>query len=383
MRRVCLIAVFALAGCGLFGGGDEGTSELPAALTEFDPTLTVRKLWSASMGGDAKALRLGLSPATDGARIFVGSHNGQAAAFDAGSGQRHWAVRTELALAAGPSYGDGIVVFGTSDGELLALDAETGQERWLQEVGGEVLAPPSIGSSVVVVRTVDGRLRGFSVDDGRDLWSVEQTVPSLTMRGNTAPYVTGTIVVTGFDNGRLGAYEISSGDPRWEVAVATPTGRTEIERLVDISAGLQVVGNDVYAVSYHGRAVSVALETGLLLWQQELSSHSGLGADWNSVYVTDEFSEVVALDRNRGTPKWRQNVLRLRDVTAPTPYGNAIVVGDLEGYLHWLNPSDGNLLARVRAASQRIGAAPLVVGQNLFAQADDGTVAAFTVVVDE
>jgi len=127
----------------------------------------------------------------------------------------------------------------------------------------------------------------------------------------------------------------------------------------------------------------VALETGLLLWQQELSSHSGLGADWNSIYVTDEFSEVVALDRNRGTPRWRQDVLRLRDVTAPTPYGNSIVVGDLEGYLHWLNPLDGNLLARVRAASQRITAAPLVVGDNLFIQSDDGTVAAFTVVVDE
>lgn len=383
MRWLSFIAIFLLGGCGLFGGGDDNPIELPAELTEFDATLTVRELWSIKVGGGAEALRLGLAPATDGARIFAGSHSGQAAAFDSRGGQSHWDVRTDLALAAGPSYGEGAVVFGTSDGELLALSAETGEERWVQEIGSEILAPPSIGSGVVVVRTVDGRLQGFSVIDGRELWSVEQTVPSLTMRGNTAPYITGSVVVTGFDNGRLGAYEVFSGDPRWEVAVATPTGRTELERLVDISAGLQVVGNDVYAVSYHGRAVGVALETGLLLWQQELSSHSGLGADWNSVYVTDEFSEVVALDRNRGTPRWRQDVLRLRDVTAPTPYGNSIVVGDLEGYLHWLSPSDGNLLARIRAASQRIAAAPLVVGENLFIQSDDGTVAAFTVVADE
>jgi len=383
MRWLSFIVIFLLGGCELFGGGDDDPIESPAELTEFDATLTVRELWSIKVGDGAEALRLGLAPATDGARIFAGSHSGQAAAFDSRGGQSHWDVRTDLALAAGPSYGDGAVVFGTSDGELLALNAETGEERWVQEIGSEILAPPSIGSGVVVVRTVDGRLQGFSVIDGRELWSVEQTVPSLTMRGNTAPHVTGSVVVTGFDNGRLGAYEISSGDPRWEVAVATPTGRTELERLVDISAGLQVVGNDVYAVSYHGRAVGVALETGLLLWQQELSSHSGLGADWNSVYVTDEFSEVVALDRNRGTLRWRQDALRLRDVTAPTPYGNSIVVGDLEGYLHWLNPSDGNLLARVRAASQRIAAAPLVVGDNLFIQSDDGTVAAFTVVADE
>jgi len=165
--------------------------------------------------------------------------------------------------------------------------------------------------------------------------------------------------------------------------VAAPTGRTELERLVDISAGLRVAGSDVFAVGYHGRAVGIALETGLVLWQQELSSYSGLGVDLNSVYVTDEFSEVVALNRGAGTPMWRQNALRLRDVTAPTAYGTTIVVGDFEGYLHWLNPSDGSFLARERAASNRIASAPLVVGRSLFAQAEDGTVAAYQVLIEE
>jgi outer membrane protein assembly factor BamB len=229
---------------------------------------------------------------------------------------------------------------------------------------------------------VDGQLRGFSAADGRLLWSVVQTVPALTTRGNTAPYIAGTVVVTGFDNGRLGAYDISNGEPFWEVPVAVPTGRTELERLVDMSAGLQVVGNDVYAVGL-GRAVSIALETGLMLWQHEISSHSGLGADFNFVYVTNDESEVVALDRAGGTPRWRQNALRLRDVTAPTRFGRTIVVGDLEGFVHWLSPDDGRFLARERASSQRIAATPLVVGENLFVQSEDGTLTAFAIVVDD
>jgi outer membrane protein assembly factor BamB len=293
-----------------------------------------------------------------------------------------WVVDTDLPLAAGPSYDDGLIVFGTTDGDLLALNAETGEEVWRQAVGSEVLAPPAIGSDVVVVRSVDGRLRGFSSADGRFLWSVEQSVPALTTRGNTAPYIAGAVVVTGFDNGRLGAYEIISGDPLWEVAVAIPTGRTELDRMVDMSAGLQVVGNDVYAVGL-GRAVGVALETGLVIWQQELSSHSGLGADFNHVYVTNELSEIVALDRTRGTPRWRQSALRLRDVTAPRRFGRTVVVGDLEGYVHWLDPDDGSFLARARASSRRISAAPLVVGENMFTQSEDGTLAAFTIVIDD
>ena len=369
-------------GCSLFGGGDEDPIEPPAELVQFEPTLEVRKIWSARVGGDSERLRLGLAPATDGVRIYAGSYDGRAAAFDAREGDRVWAVDTELPLAAGPGYDDGLIVFGTTDGDLIALNAETGEEVWRQAVGSEVLAAPAIGSDVVVVRSVDGRLRGFSSADGRLLWSVVQSVPALTMRGNTAPYIAGAVVVTGFDNGRLGAYAINNGDPLWEVTVAIPTGRTELDRLVDISAGLQVIGNDVYAVGL-GRTVGVALETGLVLWQQELSSYSGLGADFNYIYVTSVLSEVVALDRTAGTPQWRQGALRLRDVTAPSRFGRTLVVGDMEGYVHWLDPDNGNFLARERASSERIVAAPLVVGLNLFTQSDDGTLAAFTIVVDD
>ncbi len=373
LAAAVLIAV--TAGC----GRDNDSGEAPAELVSFDERLEVRRLWSTRVGGSAERLRLGLSPATDGARIFAASYGGDVAAFDLENGRRSWSSQTNLPLSAGPAYGAGVVALGTTDGELIALEADTGAELWRQAVGAEVLAPPAIGGEVVALRTVDGRLRGYSSLDGRELWTVVQTVPALTMRGNTAPYVAGSSVVAGFDNGRLGAYQLSSGDVLWEFAVAAPSGRTELDRLVDISAGLQVAGNDVFAVGYHGRAIGVALENGVVLWQQELSSYAGLGVDVSSVYVTDEFSELVALERDSGTPRWRQDALRLRDVTAPAAFGNTIVVGDFEGFLHWVDPGDGSFLARERAASNRITSAPLVVGRNMIVQSEDGTVAAYTV----
>jgi len=276
-----------------------------------------------------------------------------------------------------------VLAFGTNDGDLITLEADSGEERWRLQVGGEVLASPAIGGGVVVLRTVDGRLRGYSALDGRLLWTVEHNVPSLTLRGTTAPVISGNAVIAGFDNGRLGVYEVTTGEARWEAPLATPTGRTELERIVDISAGLAVVGNDVYAVGYHGRAVAVGLETGLLGWQQELSSYAGLGAGFNAVYIADEFSQIVTLDRNAGTPLWTQPALRLRDVTAPTFYRGTVVVGDFEGYLHWLDAEDGRFLARERVASRQIGNSPLVVGNNVYAQAEDGTIAAYTIREEE
>ena len=368
----------ALVGC----AGRKDKSEPPAELTEFQPTIDIDKVWSHKVGGKSERLRLGLRPATDGARIFAGAYDGQVGSFDAEKGDKVWSVKTNLPLTAGPGFGDGMLAFGTANGDLLVLDAATGEERWRQPIGSEVLAAPAIGSGVVVARTVDGRLRGFSAANGSVVWTAEQNLPTLTLRGNTAPRVSGPLVVSGFNNGRVAAYELAKGDAAWEVAIANPTGRSELERLVDVSAGLQIVGNDVYVVGYHGRAVGIDLETGVVLWQQEMSSYAGLGADINNVYVTSDFDAVVALERQSGTQLWRQEALRLRDVTAPTRYANTVVVGDFEGYVHWLSPDNGDFLARVHAAGERISGAPLVVGQNVYVQGDDGTIAAFTVHLD-
>src|SRR6185436_16012799 len=159
---VVLALAVALVGC----GGKKDKSEPPAELTDFQPSIVIDKVWSSKVGGKSERLRLGLRPATDGARIFAGAYDGQVASFDAETGDKVWAIKTGLPLTAGPGFGDGLLTFGTANGDLLALDAATGQERWRQPIGSEVLATPAIGSGVIVVRTVDGRLRGFSAANG-------------------------------------------------------------------------------------------------------------------------------------------------------------------------------------------------------------------------
>jgi outer membrane protein assembly factor BamB len=368
-----LPVAFVVAGC-----VHNDRAEPPAELTKIDQTLDVRKLWSNKVGGKTDRLRLGLRPATDGARIFAGAHDGLVVSFDAQTGKKVWSTKTELPLAAGPAYGEDLLAFGTTDGDLVVLDANTGEQRWRVPVGSEVLAAPAIGPNVVVLRTVDGRLRGYSSGNGSLAWAVEQTQPALTIRGNTVPRVAGGFVVSGFNNGRVGAYNVATGETAWEIAIANPAGRTELDRLVDVGAGLSVVGNDVYVVGYQGRAVGIDLQTGVVLWQQDMSSYAGLGTDVDKVYVTSDFDSVIALDRRRGASLWRNDALRLRDVTAPTRYENTLVVGDFEGYVHWLDPEDGHFVAREHAAKARISGAPLVVGENVYVQSDDGTVAGYT-----
>jgi outer membrane protein assembly factor BamB len=374
-----LLATLSIVAFALGCSGKKEKAEPPAKLVDFKPTLDVRRAWSGKVGGGSERLRLGLRPASDGARVYAGSVDGHIKAFDAVTGKVVWQIKTGLPLAAGPGYGDGVIAFGTSDGDLILLDAATGMEKWRDAVGSEVLAAPAIGQGIVVLRSVDGRLRGFAVRDGSTVWTVEQDLPSLTVRGNTVPRLAGNVVVAGFNNGRVGAFDVGNGDAAWEVAVANPSGRTELDRLVDVSLNIQIVATEAYVVGYHGRVVGIDISTGVVLWQQDMSSFSGLSADFTTVYVTTDFDSVIALDRRAGAQVWRQDGLRLRDVTAPARFGNTVAVGDYEGYLHFLDTGDGHFVARERAAKGRIVGGALVVGENVVVQSEDGTIAAYTV----
>ena len=105
MNALLRIAALAVLGAALTGCGSKDTSEPPAELVDFDATITVDKVWSSKVGGKSERLRLGLRPASDGARIFAGAYDGQVASFDAATGDKVWTVKTELPLTAGPGFG--------------------------------------------------------------------------------------------------------------------------------------------------------------------------------------------------------------------------------------------------------------------------------------
>ncbi len=362
---------------------DIDPDELPAELVDFEPAFRLQKVWSAGVGAGTEKLRLALRPATDGQRIYAAAHNGRIIARDARTGKSAWAVKTGLPLSAGPASDGNVVVAGSSNGEIVALEAETGAQRWIQEVTSEVLGAPAIGSNVAVVQTVNGKLTALDLTDGSTVWSIQQSVPRLTVRGTASPVISRGQVISGFDNGRLASYDLASGAEMWSVLMDPPSGRTELERLIDINASPVIAGSDVYAAAYQGRIGAVALESGQLLWSRELSSYSGIAVDISSIYITDQRSELVAMTRGSGRELWRRKDVRNRDVTAPAILGSSVVVGDFEGYVHWFDIATGALQARVKVGGERISSQPLVLDDIVYLMTDAGSLHAYRVKADK
>jgi outer membrane protein assembly factor BamB len=87
---------------------------------------------------------------------------------------------------------------------------------------------------------------------------------------------------------------------------------------------------------------------GQLLWSRDVASSTGISLDAEMLYVTDIAGDVWALSRRGGGTMWKQSALHQRALSAPVQQGNYIVVGDYEGYLHWLSKEDGHLAGRTR-----------------------------------
>jgi outer membrane protein assembly factor BamB len=354
--------------------------EPPAALVNFPATLPVKRLWDEGVGGGKKQvkLRLGLGPAIDKGLVFAASHKGEIVAVSLETGRNVWLKKLKMPISAGPAAGFGMVVAGTSKGEAIALDGATGNQLWRVRINSELLSSPAISQDVVVFRSVDGRLNGLDAHTGKALWSVEQQVPRLSLRGTATPIIAKDAAISGFDNGKVMAVSLKTGDTLWDTALASPHGRTELDRLVDIDSAVHVVGENVFAAGYQGRTAMLALDSGQQWWSHDMSSYRGLAVDGDNLYVTQSDGSVVALRQRDGAEMWRNDKLKRRGLSAPVVTSTAIALADFQGYLHWLDKNTGELVARERVAKkQRVSNPPVSEGDVVVVLTDAGTLAAY------
>ena len=352
----------------------------PAELIDFEAEFEPEVVWSKDVGAGAKNEYSELRALLQNGNLIAVDQNGEVNSYDGLTGQLNWQIELEVPVVAGPGGGEGLILVGTQEGEVIALNENNGEFIWRIRLTSEVLTPPRAALGVVIARTSDGRMSGLSVSDGEELWNYQRSVPLLSLRGAGPPALIDDKAIVGYANGKLVALSISDGKVIWEQSVAVSRGRTEIDRLVDIDSELVIKGNRVYAVAYHGNLAALDVGTGRLLWKREMSSRAGIDVSENeAVYVSDENNYVWAIQDGSGNGLWRQTELLRRNITAPVIVGEYVIVGDLDGYIHWVSREDGRFVARMRLSNDAIRSKPVIGDGLVYISAIDGTVAAIRI----
>jgi outer membrane protein assembly factor BamB len=369
MRRLFLAGVMLLAGC------SGSTGPTMAELPELPKSIPVRTLWQASVGAAGDAI---LFPALAVDGVYAAAEDGTVARFEASTGRESWRINAGRTLSGGVGSDGTLVAVGTFDGEVIALDARSGEVRWRARASSEVLSAPLVTGDLVIVRSADGRLFALDAKDGRRRWLYQRSSPPLSVRSPVGMVADRGQLLTGFAGGKLVSIALANGAVRWEATVALPRGATELERVTDV-VGLPVVAErEACAVAYQGRIGCFDLASGNAVWSRELSSTAGLAIDARYVFVTDDKGAVHALDRAGGATIWKQDRLFLRRLTAPLALGDVIVVGDVEGYLHFLSRESGAFVGRASTDGNPIRTPLLRLEQGFLVQNQAGNLYAVT-----
>ena len=398
LNRIWLASLVALllSGCSWFGGDDDDVEEIvPTKLVKFENEIEIKPIWDSKLGKGAEDRAIKLVPAVAASRVFASSADGNVVALQANNGRKIWTVQVKDAyskeeirnafgdgsdiITGGVGIGRDIIVVGTSAGEIVALNQSDGSLAWRARTSSEVLAPPQIDRDLVVAHTIDGKIAGFNTLDGERKWLYSTSIPSLTLRGTSTPIITDEFVIAGFANGRFALVERERGLAGADQRVAAPTGRSDLERLVDIDGNMVVSGNVLFIVTFQGRLAAVDLSTGRLVWSQEASSVVGLGEGFGNIYIAYTNSIIAAKDMADGRDVWEIDALMHRDVTAPVTTGSYIVVGDFDGYLHIIAQSDGRFVGRRRVDGDGIQSPVVVDGNRLFVMGNSGRLSAFEI----
>jgi len=368
--RVAVLALAAtavLGGCSLFSSKNKHE---PAKLQEVQQVLAVRQVWSVSVG---KSGRYVMQPVVAGNNVYVSAAGGTVTALDGATGRTIWQGKADVDLTSGPGSDGTLTAVAGEKGAVIAFD-EKGAQKWKIAVNGEVLTAPLVGQGLVVVRTTDGRILGLDPANGERKWIYQRSPSALNLRSSLPMVFAGDNIVLGFAGGKLGVLSANNGGLRWEAAVSYPRGVSEIERLNDVTGAPSIDGSQVCAASFQGRVACFDMSSGAPRWARDFSSPTGVTQDDGGLFAADEKSVVHGFNSQSGADLWKNDALLWRDLGTPLAFGRAVIVGDSEGWLHFLSRDDGKFVARVKTDGSAIGAAPVVVGQTLVVQTRGGGV---------
>lgn len=369
---VCLI----LPGC-----SSSGENTKPLKLEDFDEEVRLRREWRVNVGNGQGDKYYRLKPVINRDMIYAASNNGRVVAVERETGRRVWRERLrDTVVSGGVGFGDGMLFLGTEDARLLALDAEDGSVIWETNSTSEVLSTPSYGRGIVVVQTVDGKLQGMDAETGEQRWIYESTVPALSLRGTSSPIINNGFVIAGMGNGSVVSVALDNGTLRWEQRVAIPTGRSEIERLVDIDGELLLADSGVLVVpSYQGYMAALDVNSGQIRWRVEASTSHGAGEGFGNVYISTSGGRVEAYRVGQEDSVWENEALLRRDLSAPIGFSNYVVVADYKGYLHLLSQVDGSVVGRTRSDKKGVRSHMLTRGGTLYVYGNSGKLSAYRV----
>ena len=351
-----LQATFILSSCASLDGlrfweTDEIDPDEPRELFTIENQKDISIIWEVAFSGENEIGNF--EPGFSSQNLFFADSEGNVSSLDINSGENNWSTELNF-LASGTAAGFGIIVVADIDGNVIALDQKDGSQLWNTNVKGEVLSKSVVDTKIVIVKTGSGELIGLNKETGVIEWSYRSKLPALTVRGSSSPVISDDKLYASFDNGRLGVFEISSGFPLWDGAISYVSGSSELENLIDADSSPVIEGGLIYTINYQGNLNIFDIAQRRSVWSYETSSFYSPVVTRGMLIVVEADSVIKSFSLKSLQESWTNEDYTNRGLSNAVSFKGSLVAGDLEGYIHIIDPLNGKTIGRKKLSRKPI-----------------------------
>ena len=351
-KITCALTVLTLALAGCAGKTNKVPEVKPNPLPKLTQAKTLVPVFSTSVASTDAADPLRLRLDADNGVVFAIDPKGEVSAFK--GKQRLWQKKVSKDnLSSGVEAAEGLVVVGNQKGQLFALDQQTGDQKWTAQLTGALLAPSLIHAGRVSSVSNDGTVYAHEIATGAQVWTYNLPNVQFSLRGMAAPVaLDARNVLIASSNAYIYALDALSGVPKLQRRVAVSDGRSDIQRLVDIDGEPVVAGQFVVTTSYQGQVTVLDLASQQVVWSEDASSIQRPEVVGNGVFVAQTDGKIKAFEITSGQLLWENDQLLNRKLSNPVMLGTDLVVGDLDGVLHLIDPRTGQITGRSKTSGE-------------------------------
>lgn len=434
---LALLPVLLLAGCGggWFGGGEDDPPlpgrRVPVLLLEPElrpdpsvehvtvtlPPPEINRDWPQSGGvvthamqhlaaGDRLALawRTNVGTVADGAarqlsrpviadgKVFTIDAYATITALRASDGSVLWtreaedSAAAEAGLGGGLAYQNGWLFAAFSNGEVVGMNARSGEEVWRRDLVVPIRTAPAVAGGKVLVLTADNQLYALNGADGQPVWRHAGYFETAGLLGGPTPAVGDDVVVAPYSSGEVFALGLESGLPLWGDSVQRPRRTVASADINDIDGFPVIDGDRVYVAGNGGEMAAIDLERGTRLWDQDLTSNETPWVAGEFIYALTVRGEVVCLLRDGGRVRWVSPLPRFEDpadpASEPITWSGPVLAGDRlllagsNGRAVSMSPYTGELLGEIELPDG-VSVPPVVADGTVYILTNGGDLLAY------
>lgn len=346
------LAVLSIALVGCSSNKIKVEEAKPNPLPKLAQSKSLVPVFSHDVSATEQADPLRLQLDVDQGVIFALDPKGEVAAYR--GKQRLWEKKvSKLGLSSGVEAAEGLVIVGNQKGQLFALDQTTGEQKWQAQLSGALLSPSLIQEGRVISLANDGTVFAHDLTTGQQAWAYKLQNAQFSLRGLASPVnLDGRTVLVASSNAYVYAIDALSGVPRMQRRVAVNNGRSDIQRLNDIDGDPVVAGRFLVTSSFQGQVTVTDLAAMQVVWSEDASSNQRPEVADNKVFVAQTDGKLTAYDLTTGQQLWQNDSLLNRQLSNPVMLGQDLVVGDLDGVLHLIDPNSGQLIGRSKTSGE-------------------------------